>query len=188
MLYYNISLIPHKTFIQEDFLSMTKNISKENTSRVFTKHNHDSCYKTSMEAIEKHCTKKNLQFTPLRRKVFEFLLRDHRPLGAYEILDLLREEGLSSKPPIAYRILDFLIEQGFVHKIKGLNAFVACAHPGSSHSPAFMICRKCEKVAELEENESGINLRRAPNVNFKIEKAFVEIIGLCKSCIGPETA
>ena len=72
-----------------------------------------------MQAIEKHCFDNNLKFTPLRRKVFEFLLKDDRPLGAYEIHDLWRKEGLSSKPPIAYRVLEFLMGQGFVHKIQG---------------------------------------------------------------------
>jgi len=161
---------------------MKKNLFKTYTSRVFTKHDHNICCETAMQAIEKHCFDNNLKFTPLRRKVFEFLLKDHRPLGAYEILDLLRKEGLSSKPPIAYRVLDFLMGQGFVHKIQGLNAFVACSDPGSSHSPAFMICRKCDKVAEIQDRESGINLQKKSTIDFKIEEAFVEIMGLCKSC------
>ena len=164
-----------------------KTATKNYTSKVFKKHNHADCYATAMNALEKHCFEKNLQFTPLRRKVFEFLLRDHRPLGAYEILDLLRKAGLSSKPPIAYRVLDFLIEQGFVHKIQGLNAFVACSHPGNFHSPAFMICRKCDKVAEVKEAESRINKEKASLIDFKIEEASVEIVGICKSCISPGT-
>ena len=136
-----------------------------------------------MMEIEKHCHKKNLQFTPLRRRVFEYLLRDHKPLGAYEILDLLREDGLASTPPIAYRVLDFLMKQGFVHKIQGLNAFVACSHPGSSHSPAFMICRNCEKVAELDEKISGINLEKSIPSDFSVEETVVEMRGICTSCM-----
>ena len=139
-----------------------------------------------MKAFEKHCFENKLQCTPLRQKVLEFLLKDHLPLRAYEILELLRDAGLSSKPPIAYRVLDFLIEQGFVHKIQGLNSFVACSHPGNSHSPAFMICRKCDKVAEVEEKESGINLAKASTADFIIEQAFIEITGVCNSCLDPD--
>ena len=108
---------------------MKKNEPNKDMINFFNDHDHDACFGDAMEEIENHCYEKNLQFTPLRRKVFEFLLRDHKPLGAYEILDLLREEGFASTPPIAYRVLDFLMEQGFVHKIQGLNAFVACSHP-----------------------------------------------------------
>ena len=162
---------------------MQKKISTTETFEFFKNHDHDVCFGDAMEEIEKHCHKKNLQFTPLRRRVFEYLLRDHKPLGAYEILDLLREDGLASTPPIAYRVLDFLMKEGFVHKIQGLNAFVACSHPGSSHSPAFMICRKCEKVAELDEKISGINLGKSIPLDFSVEETVVEMRGICTSCM-----
>ena len=97
------------------------------------------------------------------------MLDDHRPIGAYHILEMLGKEGFSSTPPIAYRVLDFLIEQGFVHKIKKLNAFIACSHPGNSHSPTFMICRKCEKVAEIDEKKSGLKLDKKSLSEFNIK-------------------
>ena len=162
---------------------MQKKIPTKETFEFFKKHDHDVCFGDAMMEIENHCHKKNLQFTPLRRRVFEYLLRDHKPLGAYEILDLLREDGLASTPPIAYRVLDFLMKEGFVHKIQGLNAFVACSHPGSSHSPAFMICRKCEKVAELDEKISGINLGKSIPSDFSVEETVVEMRGICTSCM-----
>ena len=83
-----------------------------------------------LAAAETRCAKESLRLTPVRRKVLELLLQEHRALGAYAILDLLREAGFGSQPPVAYRALDFLAEHGFVHKIERLNAFVACVHPG----------------------------------------------------------
>ncbi|MAI97670.1 MAG: Fur family transcriptional regulator [Rhodobacteraceae bacterium] len=139
-----------------------------------------------MKSFERHCFENNLKLTPLRKKIFEFLLKEHQPRGAYEILDMLRDSGFSSAPPIAYRVLDFLIEQGFVHKIKRLNSFVACSHPGNIHSPAFMICRKCEKVAEIDEKKSGIDLKKAAPLNFQIEEAVIEVVGICTFCITAE--
>ena len=82
--------------------------------------------------------------------------------------------------------LDFLIEQGFVHKIKNLNAFIACSHPGNTHSPTFMICRKCEKVAEIDVKESGIKLDKNLFSDFQIEESIIEVIGICKSCFSSE--
>ena len=161
---------------------MEKKLSQRQVASIFNEHDHKACFRGSMASLQKHCLENNIKLTPLRKKIFEFLLKDHQPLGAYQILSLLRASGFSSTPPIAYRVLDFLIEQGFVHKIERLNAFVACSHPGSIHSPAFMICRKCEKVAEIEEEKSGINLRKAAPLNFMIEEAIIEVVGLCTLC------
>ena len=154
----------------------------KNSSQAFTKHNHSACFNSSLNALEGHFKNKKLQLTPLRRKVFEYLLQDHKPLGAYEILDRLKEDGFSSTPPIAYRVLDFLIREGFVHKIKRLNAFVACADPGSRHAPTFMICRKCKKVAEVYKSETTLELKNMVSKYFKVEETVIELIGICKPC------
>ena len=160
----------------------------KNSSKIFKKHNHSNCSKQALKAFEKHCFEKNLQVTPLRKKILEYLLKDHRPLGAYEILDLLRKEGFSSTPPIAYRVLDFLIAEGFAHKIKGLNAFVACTEPGNVHSPMFMICRKCKKVAEVSGLEDQITFPQYLSDDFNIENTMVELLGVCTSCGKIESA
>ena len=95
----------------------------------FSSHDHTHCITDNMAQIEAHCAKEGLQLTPVRRRVLEILLHEHRALGAYDILDKLRSEGLGSQPPVAYRALDFLVTHGFAHKIERLNAFVACANP-----------------------------------------------------------
>ena len=74
------------------------------------------------------------------------------------------------------------MEHGFVHKIQGLNAFIACSHPNYSHSPAFVICRKCERVAEIDDKKSGINFQNPSIDNFIIEKTTVELTGVCTKC------
>ena len=161
---------------------MKKKQTSPNISKNFIDHNHELCFESALKDFKQHFIEKELKLTPLRLKVFQLLLKDHRPLGAYQILDLLRKDGFSSTPPIAYRVLDFLIEHGFVHKIKKMNSFVACSHPGNSHSPTFMICRKCEKVAEINEKESGLNFNKETSSEFKIEEAIIELIGICKNC------
>ncbi|SLN53225.1 Zinc uptake regulation protein [Ruegeria meonggei] len=149
----------------------------------FQKHDHETCVETALATAEDRCREDGLRLTPVRRKVLEMLVQEHRALGAYAILDRLREEGFGSQPPVAYRALDFLVENGFVHKIERLNAFVACAHPGATHSPAFMICRKCDAVAEAQSAPAKGALGAAARaVGFEIERTVVEAEGVCPDC------
>lgn len=149
----------------------------------FEKHDHKACVAEGLAAADERCAAEGLRLTPVRRKVLELLLQEHRALGAYAILDLLRDEGFGSQPPVAYRALDFLAEHGFVHKIERLNAFVACTHPDQSHSPAFMICRSCDAVAEAQSAPSrGALAAAARAAGFQIEKTVVEAEGICPAC------
>lgn len=150
----------------------------------FEQHDHNVCLKKGMAAAERRCAQEGLRFTSVRQKTLEILLQEHRALGAYEVLDRLRDEGFGSQPPVAYRALEFLVANGFVHKIERLNAFVACANPGSAHSPAFMICRECDSVAETQSMPArGALGNAAKAAGFVIEKTVVEAEGLCPSCV-----
>lgn len=152
----------------------------------FEPHDHSSCISDGIAAVDAQCKSQGLQFTPVRRRVLEILLQEHRAMGAYDILDHLRTEGLGSQPPVAYRALDFLVSNGFAHKVERLNAFVACAHPGQRHAPVFMICNHCSSVAETETNLAvGQLAEAAKDADFKIEGAVVEIEGTCPKCRKP---
>jgi len=149
----------------------------------FAPHDHASCVDDALRAAEERCKTEGLRLTPVRRKVLELLLQEHRALGAYAILDLLGDAGFGSQPPVAYRALDFLRENGFVHKIERLNAFVACVHPGAHHTPAFMICRKCDAVAEAQSTPAKGALGAAARAaGFQIERTVVEAEGVCPAC------
>lgn len=149
----------------------------------FETHDHASCIVGCIETVATQCKAQGLQFTPVRKRVLEILLQEHRALGAYEILDRLREEGLGSQPPVAYRALDFLVSNGFAHKIERLNAFIACTHPGEDHAPVFMICRLCNAVAEAQTiPDKGQLGKVARNAGFTIERTVVEAEGLCPKC------
>jgi len=149
----------------------------------FDEHDHAACRHGNIAQVEDRCRAAGLQLTPVRRRVLEMLLEEHRALGAYEILDRLRAEGLGSQPPVAYRALDFLVKNGFAHKIEHLNAFIACTHPGTDHSAAFLICRVCASVAEaLAEPAKGNLGRAAEEAGFLIERTVTEARGICPNC------
>jgi Fur family zinc uptake transcriptional regulator len=136
-----------------------------------------------MTKAEARCAASDLRLTPVRRRVLELLLVDHRALGAYDILGHLSAEGLGTQPPVAYRALDFLVKAGFAHRIEALNAYIACAHLGADHTPAFLICRNCRSVAESDTAPSQGRLGvAARDAGFQIEHTVIEAQGLCPAC------
>ncbi|WP_417259778.1 transcriptional repressor [Celeribacter sp.] len=149
----------------------------------FARHDHSHCVTDAVAQVDSQCKIRGLKLTPVRRRALEILLEEHRALGAYDVLERLREDGFGSQPPVAYRALDFLTANGFAHKIERLNAFIACAHPGDTHTPAFLICRLCRAVAEAEtHHEEGLLDRIAEATGFNIERAVLEAEGLCPNC------
>jgi len=149
----------------------------------FAKHNHSECVQTALSRAEAHCADTGLRLTPVRRRSLEILLAEHRALGAYDLLANLSDEGLGAQPPVAYRALDFLVKAGFAHKIEALNAYIACAHLGSDHTPAFLICRSCQSVAEADTAPAQGRLGEAAHAaGFTIERMVIEAEGLCPAC------
>lgn len=149
----------------------------------FEHHDHNACISANIDAVDSHCRAAGLQLTPARRRVMEILLEQHRAMGAYEILDVLRNEGIGSQPPVVYRALDFLMNNGFAHKIERTNSYTACMHVGTDHAPAFLICRACEGVVETKSELSKDVLgNAAKNTGFAIERVVIEAEGLCPKC------
>ncbi len=157
------------------------------TELAFAEHDHGQCRETMLDELARVAKTRGLRLTPARVRVLELLSEAHRAMGAYELLDRLRVEGLGSQPPVVYRALDFLTEAGFVHKIERLNAYVACCHPGhglgSEHGACFLICSRCRKVAEIEDGALDIALAQAAaGRGFAVRRTVLEIEGTCPAC------
>jgi Fur family zinc uptake transcriptional regulator len=154
----------------------------------FEQHDHSACVRDGLARAEAHCAENGLRLTPVRRRALEILLAEHRALGAYDLLAVLAREGLGTQPPVAYRALDFLVKAGFAHKIEALNAYIACAHLGDEHAPAFLICRNCRHVAETDTGLAQGRLGQAArDAGFAIERTVVEAEGLCPDCQDQQT-
>lgn len=149
----------------------------------FAQHDHAHCSGDVMMRAEALAVTKGVRLTPVRRRTLEILLEAHRALGAYDVLERLAAEGFGNQPPVAYRALDFLVEHGLAHRIRRLNAFTACMHPGEAHQPAFLICRRCNMVAEAPAAPVRAALETAAGAaGFTIERSNIEALGLCPAC------
>jgi Fur family transcriptional regulator, zinc uptake regulator len=134
---------------------------------------------------EVKCRAAGVRLTPIRRDVLEVLYTDHRPLGAYDLVEgLSRLKSRRIAPISVYRALDFLVEQGLVHRLSTRNAYIACGHGHSAgETVAFLICEKCGGVDE--DASPGINTALAvltTDNGFRPHQQMIEIIGLCDHC------
>ncbi len=155
----------------------------------FRAHDHAACVAQGVARAQALCAARGLRLTETRRRVLEILLESHRALGAYDVLRRLTAEGAAPQPPVAYRALDFLVANGLAHRIERLNAFVACDHPGAAHDAAFLICRDCGTVSEAPGDAVARRIDEAADAaGFAVDRASVEVEGLCPRCRGPEAA
>lgn len=143
---------------------------------------HRVCLAAALKAADRICKNSGVRLTPLRRRVLELVWSNHRPVGAYELLEQLRQEG-NAAPPTVYRTLDFLQAQGLVHRLASLNAFIGCSHPDRPHRAQFLICRNCRNLAELADAALTAAVAAAAfKADFLVEQQTVELLGLCDSC------
>ena len=151
----------------------------------FARHDHAHCAGDVLARAEVLAAEQGVKLTPVRRRVLEILLEGHRALGAYDVLQRLAAEGFGNQPPVAYRALDFLVEAGLAHRIRRLNAFAACMHPGEAHAPVFLICRECNHVAEAPAAPVRAAVDAvAASLGFTVERSNIEAMGLCPACRG----
>ncbi len=136
-----------------------------------------------MGKADRVCEERGVRLTDLRRRVLELVWGSHRPVGAYTLLDVLRNERSGAAPPTVYRALDFLTEQGLVHRIQSLNAYVGCNDPEHPHLGIFLICSDCGDALEVEDTEIDQAIdRSASKVGFTVQGRTVEAVGLCPQC------
>nr|WP_181290996.1 Fur family transcriptional regulator [Caballeronia novacaledonica] len=139
---------------------------------------------TMLAQAEALSAERGVALTPLRRQVYELVLKAHKPIGAYDLIDAMEpQRGARVPPTTVYRALDFLVENGFVHRIESKNAFIACCDAGKPHESQFLICDECGATLEIQGRELASSLSASPPAHgFQVHHQVVELSGLCAEC------
>ncbi|HYS48845.1 MAG TPA: transcriptional repressor [Xanthobacteraceae bacterium] len=147
-------------------------------------HDHGRCSADAMAHAEALCAARGERLTPTRRRVLEALAASHRPIGAYEIIDLLARRGPRPAPITVYRALDFLLAQGLVHRIESRNAFLACINNHETGTMVvFLLCERCGAVGEAPSTAVADTLTAAAkSAGFTPKTPVIEITGVCSHC------
>ncbi len=123
-----------------------------------------------------------VRLTKNEQLVWSMLSASRHPLKAYEILDLLKEQGVRA-PMTVYRALDGLEHKGYIHKLEGLNAFVPCNHDGPHAVQAFLVCDQCPVVQEIDIVDIAKNMEPViEQAGFEMHLARLEVRGKCRDC------
>jgi Fur family zinc uptake transcriptional regulator len=161
-------------------------------------HNHQHCIDDALAAAQSICDQQNAKLTELRQQVLLLIWENHKPLGAYTLIDQLAEKTQRRiAPPTVYRTLEFLLALGLIHRINSLNAYIGCTQPhmhqhqtDQSQSDQvfdkrnyFLICKKCHETEEildasLSEKIESVSL----HYKFVPQEQWLEITGLCEEC------
>ena len=114
--------------------------------------------------------------------VMDSLKQAGQPLGAYSLLDNLRETGLKA-PLQVYRTLEQLEKMGLVHRVETLNAWTLCCEEKHECPPIFAICDDCGTVTEHLDKTLFNNIVSLPvGGGFVPDRTVLEIHGKCENC------
>ena len=134
-------------------------------------------------ALDRCYAAKNV-ITPQRMLIIDTLVRQEKPISAYELRDLLH--GIGEKLNIAtiYRILDFWCRLKLVHRISSINKFVSCSTPEDKHTHVINCCQKCELTIESCHEKMGIDIASGTQyLGLKLaNNSHLEIPVFCSSC------
>ena len=147
-------------------------------------HDHTRCSADVIAHAEAVCAERAERLTAPRRQVLEVLAASHKPIGAYEIIDLIARDKARPAPITVYRALEFLMKHGLVHRIESRNAYLACAHNHDTGAlVAFLICESCGAVGEASTAAMAQLLTAAARKSgFRPSMSVIEITGTCSHC------
>lgn len=138
----------------------------------------------SQKLIAQLATYYGFKLTPLRQEILSILININQPIGAYALLDRLKETRKTAKPPTVYRVLEFFEKQNVIHKLSHNNTYVICKtlNPHNEASIIFT-CRKCQQSTEFLDKKIIQYLNRLTTAHHIIlsDQVF-EISGECQQC------
>lgn len=123
-----------------------------------------------------------MSLTRKQQLVLDALRHAGAPLGAYALLDRLRDAGFNA-PAQVYRALARLVETGEVSRLETLNAYLPRTAARGDAVSVFTICERCSRIGEYADASLGERLAHLTGRHdFVASHAAIEIRGRCVDC------
>lgn len=120
------------------------------------------------------------KLTGNQRMIYEALLGLGRAAKAYELLDMLRADGVKAAPTV-YRALHELRDKGLVKHIVSQRTFVALKAPEEDlEQKVTFICEDCGEARTMESKQLiNVLKSQARKSGFTVKSYHVEIATSC---------
>ena len=149
--------------------------------------------KFTIEDLRKRLQEKDFKMTEQRREILQIFLdqpSDHH-LSAEDVHSLLRSQKSEIGLATVYRSLELLSSLGLLLKIEfgdGCIRYELNTTDPNSHRHHHLICVKCHKVIEFDEDKlDELEEEIANKSGFEIINHEVKFFGYCKDCRNENT-
>jgi Fur family ferric uptake transcriptional regulator len=119
-----------------------------------------------------------------RFKVLEAFLQTEKHVSINELVERLDNNGWRLDSEFVKETLKLMCRFGFAHKSRFDNGVVLYEHRHLGQHHDHMICTKCRKILEFEENQiEQLQIKIAANHGFHMLQHRMEIYGICNDCL-----
>ncbi|OGP63760.1 MAG: Fur family transcriptional regulator [Deltaproteobacteria bacterium RBG_13_49_15] len=118
-----------------------------------------------------------------RFSILETFLNHERHLTVDELVELLNVKGFRFEPEFIKSTLQLMTRFGFAQPNQFDNGVVRYEHRHLGHHHDHMICTKCKKIIEFQDNAlEDDQVRIAENHGFHLLQHKMELYGICSEC------
>jgi Fur family ferric uptake transcriptional regulator len=119
-----------------------------------------------------------------RFKVLEAFLQTEKHVTVEELGQRLEENGWKLEPEFVRETLQLMCRFGFASQSRFDNGVILYEHRHLGQHHAHMICTKCRKILEFEEEKiEQLQIKIAAAKGFHMLQHKMEIYGICNDCL-----
>ena len=142
------------------------------------------------DVLKEELKKKGYKLTPQRRAIVDTIVdSEGKHLTAEEIYDEVKKDCPEIGLATVYRTVALLEEVNLLSRLElsdGCSRY-EIIHQDEEHRHHHLICNKCNKVLEVEEDLlDELEQRVESKYKFKIQDHSVKFFGICENCMEKE--
>jgi Fur family ferric uptake transcriptional regulator len=141
-------------------------------------------HKQEKKQFEKLFKKENIDNFEDRFKVLDAFLQTEKHLTSAELTQILNDNGHNLDNEFVRDTLKLMCNFGFARKNKFDNGVVRYEHWHLGQHHDHMICIKCKKIVEFEEDAmENLQINIASKHGFHLLQHKMELYGICSECL-----